>query len=35
VATGWVSADRLLESRPDYFFEDLSETSKVLKILGI
>ncbi len=35
VATGWVSSDRLLESKPDYFFENLSETDRVLKVLGI
>ena len=35
VATGWVSQERLLESKPDYFFENLSETQQVLKVLGL
>ncbi len=35
VATGWVSADRLLENKPDHFFYDLSETQRVLKVLGL
>lgn len=33
VASGWHSADTLLQYQPDYFFVDLSDTEAVLKVL--
>jgi phosphoglycolate phosphatase len=35
VATGWVPRDQLLASEPDYFFENLAETDRVLKVFGL
>ena len=35
VATGWMSREELLASRPDHFFEDLAETEQVLDALGL
>jgi phosphoglycolate phosphatase-like HAD superfamily hydrolase len=33
VASGWHSADTLLQYQPDYFFADLSDTEAVLQVL--
>ncbi len=35
VATGWGKADDLKACKPDFFFEDLSKTERVLKALSI
>jgi phosphoglycolate phosphatase-like HAD superfamily hydrolase len=35
VATGWVPREQLLASEPDYFFENLAETDRVLKVFGL
>lgn len=35
VATGWVPREQLLASGPDYFFENLAETDRVLKVFGL
>jgi phosphoglycolate phosphatase len=33
VASGWHSADTLLQYEPDYLFSDLSDTEAVLRVL--
>jgi phosphoglycolate phosphatase len=35
VATGWVPGEQLLASGPDHFFENLAETERVLKVIGL
>ena len=35
VATGWMSREELLASGPDHFFDDLTETERVLETLGL